>query len=61
MLRCDLLNSNSGDALVLKLVDVVVEELGDQVDVGQDHSAAAISVQAELIEGKGRGGLVLGG
>ena len=31
-------------------IDVVVEELGDEVDVGQDHSPAAVSVEAKLIQ-----------
>ena len=34
----------------LVLIDVVVEELGDEVDVGQYHATAAVSLEAQLIQ-----------
>ena len=33
-----------------KSVTVVVEEFGDEVDVGQEHAAAAVALQAELVQ-----------
>lgn len=30
---------------------VVVEELGDEVHVGEEHAAAAVALQAELVQG----------
>jgi hypothetical protein len=35
----------------LILIDVVVEELGDEVDVGQEHTPAAVPLKAELVQG----------
>lgn len=32
------------------LLTVVVEQLGDEVDVGQDHAPAAVTLQAELVQ-----------
>ena len=32
------------------LVDVVVEQFDDQVDVGENHSAAAVSLATKLIQ-----------
>jgi hypothetical protein len=29
---------------------VVVEELGDEVDVGEEHAAAAVALEAQLVE-----------
>ena len=37
-------------SLLLLFVDVVVEELDDEVDVGQDHAAAAVTLATELVE-----------
>lgn len=36
----------------LELVDVVVEKFGDQVDVSQDHSSAAVPAETELVKGE---------
>ena len=36
---------------MLLFVDVVVQELDDQVHVGQDHATAAVALAAELVEG----------
>lgn len=33
---------------------VVVEELGDEVDVGQQHSPAAVALQAKLVKSLAR-------
>ena len=33
------------------LVDVVVEQLGDQVDVSEDHSPAAVSLETKFVQG----------
>ena len=38
-------------SIFLELVDIVVEQFWDQIDVSQNHSPAAVSVQAQLIEG----------
>jgi hypothetical protein len=35
----------------LVLVDVVVEKLGDEVDVREDHASAAVPLQAQLVKG----------
>ena len=35
----------------LVLIDVVVEELGDEVDVREDHASAAVPLQAQLVKG----------
>lgn len=40
-------------SLALLLVDVVVEQLDNEVDVGQNHAAAAVAFAAELIESVG--------
>ena len=37
-------------ASVLILIDVVVEQLGDEVDVRQDHTSAAVARQTKAIE-----------
>ena len=37
-------------SLLLLLVDVVVQELHDEVDVCQDHAAAAVTLATELVE-----------
>lgn len=37
-------------ALVADLVDVVVEQLIDEVDVGEEHPAAAVAIEAQLVE-----------
>ena len=44
---------------VLVLVDVVVEQLGDEVDVCQDHAAAAVPVEAQFVECQALNGLLL--
>lgn len=36
----------------MELIDVVVKQLGDQVDVGEDHPSAAVPVQAEIVQSK---------
>jgi hypothetical protein len=33
-----------------KASTVVVEELGDEVHVGEEHAAAAVALEAELVE-----------
>ncbi len=44
---------------VLVLIDVVVEQLGDEVDVRQDHAAAAVPVQTELVQREALDSLLL--
>jgi hypothetical protein len=34
----------------LEFIDVIVEQFGNEIDVSQYHSSAAISVEAELVE-----------
>ena len=35
----------------LVLIDVVVKELGDEVDVSEDHSSAAVALETEGVKG----------
>ena len=42
----------------LELVDVVVEQFGDQVDVCEDHSPAAVPIQTKLVESEALGTLL---
>ena len=44
------LSPPSSSSVSLVLVDVVVEQLGDQVDVSQDHATAAVSLEAQLVK-----------
>lgn len=37
-------------SFLLLFVDVVVQELDDQVDVGQNHASAAVTLASELVE-----------
>jgi Sec-independent protein secretion pathway component TatC len=37
-------------ALVADFVDVVVEQLIDEVDMGEEHPAATVAIEAQLIE-----------
>jgi len=32
------------------LVDVVMEELNDKVDMGEDHAATAVALAAQLVK-----------
>lgn len=43
---------------VLVLVDVVVEQLGDEVDVRQDHAPAAVARQTKAVESHALNGLL---
>ena len=38
-------------SISLVLIDVVVEELGDEVDMSEDHATAAISLEAQSVKG----------
>lgn len=38
-------------SLLLLLVDVIMEKFDNQVDVSQDHAAAAVAFAAKLVEG----------
>ena len=38
-------------SVLLLLVDVIVQQFHDQVHVGQNHAAAAVSLATKLIKG----------
>ena len=38
-------------SVLLLLIDVVVQQLDDQVDVGQDHAPAAVPLATKLVKG----------
>jgi len=37
-------------SVLLLLIDVIVQQLDDQIHMGQDHSAAAVSLATKLVE-----------
>ena len=41
---------------LLILINIVIEQLGDQINMGQEHSSAAIPIEAEIIKNLGFGG-----